>query len=1503
MPGIRVTPIVIGCFLLIAGVVLFTAASSVAATSYHTIIVDGTNDFAADEVFSTSSGGYTAYATWDATNLYLGSQGLDVGSGETSQKWITWYIDTDPQCGPNGGSGSNYAAPFNNQLWSLPFRADYFLQVRTDEGFNQLNSWNGTAWTPATYTGIIFDNDGDNFIELSVPRADIGNPETIRILGYFINEQGGGEWTYASWPATSLAGGDGYKPFGTFYHWYDFELVAGVSPNDPANNSPAQNCTVNDNTAEWGFGAETGTGSGAYVTGPAVPPAGTGSARLTTPAAADGHVIGTVAFPGVRLADISALSYSTYRDTGGAAQVPALQFNINYDLNSATVWQGRLVYEPYQQLPAPTIPDDTWQTWDTLDGGNGRWWATDAPGNVTCPMSSPCPWSTILSTWPNAGINFANSQFLSKAGAGWAGFDGNVDNIAITINGASYAFDLEQYLPVHNITQDTYHLTIQDGVDNAVSGDEIEIDPGTYVENVVVDRPVTLRGFGDGVDPANDTILDGTTIGGRGIFINTGITDVTIEQLRVINYAGANSSGIWANGQNHNFIVQDVTANNNGPGFVAAAGGVYMNGPVNNVLIDNVVAHNNWGRGIVIWNGLKTNITITNNDVRNNNCCGIELQDGTASGVTITGNTVEDNSDSGISAVGLTAGAGANLIANNVVTDNGRFGIEVKLADGTGLDNGDGSIVVENNTVSRTFVPADLRDLAGISVYRRGWLAGNVDIPVGVVVRNNTVSGYQQTTVSDGFGIVVEGISMVVTGNTLNNNDVGVQLQAGHLPYTPFTNINGNDSNLADDYFGRGNSPVGCAAITGNTFSGNSVDTRQVGPVGGGTVTNVDTAVSFCSIQAAIDDVTTLDGHTILVSPGEYVESITISKPGLQILGPNVGVDPNTGVRGPEAVIRPATLTITETQWFVVEIPTGVGQVLFDGFTVDGDNLDVTTGVDINGANTDASYLIYPSNVNADGPITITNNIVQNGLVNGFVGYTGGSAVSSNNLVAYNRFDNINNGVNEGRAIAPRWNYYANIIDNVVTRSVIGIYNDNVHQASAMPTVVWSGNYIAAERSPIWYNLVYGSATAPSILDNHLVAEPSTFARWDGMWLTSLGGSIDPIISGNYITATLASTQSNGYHLWNDTTTAPGGINITGGSVTDVDYGIWVNNWDGYPTSGGSNAGPSTATVTDVLIDDVAIAAVYAKDNPLEPDGDPVTITIIDSALTNAPVSLLVEGPDATATVKGSTVDTVGTALSVTDGSLFAYANNITNFTTGINSSSPIQFDARHNWWGAHFVQPAGVDAASWDYRLGAAVQTWAEGDGGTTLTDIGNGGTTSLGGGTGTAVIVSHGRPTTIAEAPFGNGVAGHYDVMCSDFYDLFVINAPAGTWTASIPLDDSPGCDQTLIEEVVFWIPFGTDYNVECSPSGNTACWDPIDPVRVTAVGDNLEVDNLTVTELSGTPFVAGNDQQLDPTAVTLNNLRTTGHRSQIVVAIALLMFTAVALLTFVVLRKQPH
>lgn len=215
--------------------ILFSSAI-LFATAFHTIVIDGNNDFTSDETFSTSSIGYTAYFTWDANNLYFGYSGSDIGSGQSDKKWIVFYFDIDAHYSPTFGAGTLSAIGFNTQNWTLPFRADYMIQYRTDGVFLALKRFNGTNWVTVTPHNInVFDNNTSNYIEFSLPKASIGNPIKIYTIGYFLNETSMSEWTYASFPDNSLRDGDGYKSNGFFDNWYGFDLSNGISPNAPMN--------------------------------------------------------------------------------------------------------------------------------------------------------------------------------------------------------------------------------------------------------------------------------------------------------------------------------------------------------------------------------------------------------------------------------------------------------------------------------------------------------------------------------------------------------------------------------------------------------------------------------------------------------------------------------------------------------------------------------------------------------------------------------------------------------------------------------------------------------------------------------------------------------------------------------------------------------------------------------------------------------------------------------------------------------------------------------------------------------------------------------------------------------------------------------------------------------------------------------------------------------------------------------------------------------------------
>lgn len=194
------------------------------------------------------------------------------------------------------------------------------------------------------------------------------------------------------------------------------------------------------NMQGWGFYQETpGAATGTFVTGPGVPPLGSGSARMTVDSTA-GIMLFLPAYGGTYFRDITTLQYSTYRTSGAPALAIALQFNVDYDLTDAdTSWQGRLVFEPYQS--GAVVTTGTWQTWDPM---LGKWWATGNPGKTLCPQSAPCTWAQVLANWPNAGISATQGAVIFKAGGNWAGgFDGNVDAFVIGVKGDITVYDFE----------------------------------------------------------------------------------------------------------------------------------------------------------------------------------------------------------------------------------------------------------------------------------------------------------------------------------------------------------------------------------------------------------------------------------------------------------------------------------------------------------------------------------------------------------------------------------------------------------------------------------------------------------------------------------------------------------------------------------------------------------------------------------------------------------------------------------------------------------------------------------------------------------------------------------------------------------------------------------------------------------------------------------------------------------------------------------------------------
>lgn len=164
----------------------------------------------------------------------------------------------------------------------------------------------------------------------------------------------------------------------------------------------AENTPPADN---WVLYTRPGTppSAGVFVNGPGNPPAGCGSLQLTTATGAEKVFLFNYDHVGLKLSDIDAISYSTFRTAGQLQQVAGL--NLQVDFNGPDVAGGftTLVFEPVYNTDQGMVVNNTWQDWDAINGGDAIWWSTrNIPG--VCAFTCYVSWADILAANPNATI-------------------------------------------------------------------------------------------------------------------------------------------------------------------------------------------------------------------------------------------------------------------------------------------------------------------------------------------------------------------------------------------------------------------------------------------------------------------------------------------------------------------------------------------------------------------------------------------------------------------------------------------------------------------------------------------------------------------------------------------------------------------------------------------------------------------------------------------------------------------------------------------------------------------------------------------------------------------------------------------------------------------------------------------------------------------------------------------------------------------------------------------
>ncbi|GHO46902.1 hypothetical protein KSX_50650 [Ktedonospora formicarum] len=187
---------------------------------------------------------------------------------------------------------------------------------------------------------------------------------------------------------------------------------------------------------------------GSFVVGPGTPPHGRGSIQFTLdPSPYNRKNIATYQFSSTSLASITQMSFGAYSHSGvaGASESPFLNFNVDFT-GTSTSFQGRLVYVPSAN---GSVPQDTWNTFDTINGGNALWtWSRYGSNGNKWPDNNTSQyrtWNAIKAAFPNARILPGDGWLGIRVGEpGPNGYTGNVDFFTLgTTTGGTTTFDFE----------------------------------------------------------------------------------------------------------------------------------------------------------------------------------------------------------------------------------------------------------------------------------------------------------------------------------------------------------------------------------------------------------------------------------------------------------------------------------------------------------------------------------------------------------------------------------------------------------------------------------------------------------------------------------------------------------------------------------------------------------------------------------------------------------------------------------------------------------------------------------------------------------------------------------------------------------------------------------------------------------------------------------------------------------------------------------------------------
>ena len=310
---------------------------------------------------------------------------------------------------------------------------------------------------------------------------------------------------------------------------------------------------------------------------------------------------------------------------------------------------------------------------------------------------------------------------------------------------------------------------IQWAVDNASAGDTIIVRDGTYIENVKVNKSLTIKSENGSANCIVHVAVYGA------------VFHVTADNVNI--------SGFTIKGGNY---------------------GIYLEHAENCYITNNKVSGN--GCGICLW--YSSNSTICGNDI-SGSVSGICLYY-SSNGNVVSGNNVSGNRDEGI----YLRGSSNNVISGNNVSGNGLHGIYLYLSC-----NGN---VISGNNVSGNGLHGICLSYSSDNVISGNNVSGNRDEGIHLyhssdnVISGNNVSGNER------YGIYLDDSSNnVISGNNVSGNrDEGIRLDGSDRNVISGNNVSGNGRYGIYLYYYSSVNVIYLNNFINNTYSVGSVSTN-----------------------------------------------------------------------------------------------------------------------------------------------------------------------------------------------------------------------------------------------------------------------------------------------------------------------------------------------------------------------------------------------------------------------------------------------------------------------------------------------------------------------------------------------------------------------------------------------------------------------------------------------------------------------------------------------------